>query len=225
MPKFYSPNCVEKRFGKSRGWGLGRTFGRGAVAKRPLCPSSGLIEEPLWRLSGIFQTVSEGNTSEVRGLSRFSRLRSASTTDDKDVRCGTEQTGLRIYSSNGFKKCRAPSRVFEPGVEVGQDPARALDPHERFDQKASLGHFVAQFFGEVEVSCREPPDSSGRVTVLPFANVTLDDLLEGGIFQEASEQTVIGGGEARDPCRRNHPSRTNDTVGFLEGSEAVAAGG
>src|SRR5215217_776901 len=89
MPKFYSPNCVEKRFGKSRGWGLGRTFGRGAVAKRPLCPSSGLIEEPLWRLSGIFQTVSEGNTSEVRGLSSFSKLRSASRTNNKDVRCGT----------------------------------------------------------------------------------------------------------------------------------------
>src|SRR5215211_5854166 len=70
--------------------------------KRPLCPSSGLIEEPLWRLSGIFQTVSEGNTSEVRGLSSFSKLRSASTTNNKDVRCGTEQTGLRIYSPNGL---------------------------------------------------------------------------------------------------------------------------
>src|SRR5215217_5401697 len=225
MPKFYSPNCVEKRFGKSRGWGLGRTFGRGAVAKRPLCPSSGLIEEPLWRLSGIFQTVSEGNTSEVRGLSRFSKLRSASTTNNKDVRCGTEQTGLRFYSSNGFKKCRAPSRVFEPRVEVGQDPARALDPHERFDQKASLGHFVAQFFGDVEVSCREPPDSSGRVTVLPFANVTLDDALEDGIFQEASEQTALGGGEARDRRGREHASRANDTASLSESLEAVLPGG
>src|SRR5215217_7470599 len=115
--------------------------------------------------------------------------------------------------------------MFEPGVEVGQDPARALDPHERFDQKASLGRFIAQLLGEVEVSGREPLRSSGGVTVLPFANVTLDDALEDGIFQEASEQTVIGGGEARDRRRRDHASRANDTASLSESLEAVLPGG
>jgi hypothetical protein len=67
-------------------------------------------------------------------MSRFSKLRSVSTTDNKDVCGGTEQTGLRFYSSNGLKKCPAPPRVFEPRVEVGQDPRRALDTHERFDR-------------------------------------------------------------------------------------------
>src|SRR3712207_1208661 len=36
--------------------------------------------------------------SEVQGVLRYSKLRSASTTDNKDVRAGTEQTRLRFYA-------------------------------------------------------------------------------------------------------------------------------
>ena len=112
---------------------------------------------------------------------------SVSTTDNKNVCGGTEQTGLRFYSPNGVQKRRAPRRVFEPRVEIWQDPGRTLDPYERFDREARLGRFVAQLLGEVEVSGREPLGSSARVTVLPFADVALDDLFEAGIFQEASQ--------------------------------------
>jgi hypothetical protein len=44
----------------------------------------------------------KGVFSEVQGVLRFSRLRSASTTDNKDVRGGTEQTRLRFYSPNSL---------------------------------------------------------------------------------------------------------------------------
>jgi hypothetical protein len=99
-------------------------------------------------------------------------------------------------------------------VEVGQDPGRTLDPHERFDLEACLDHFVWHFFREVDVGGREPLGSSGRVAMLPFADIALDDLFEPGVFQEASEQTVIGGGEARDRRRGDHASGANDTVGL-----------
>ena len=110
-------------------------------------------------------------------------------------------------------------------VEVGQDPGRTLDPHERFDLEACLGHFVWHFFREVEVGGREPLRSSGRVAVLPFADVALYDLFEGGVFQEASEQTVVGGGEARDSRRCEHASGAEEAVGLPEGLEAVVPGG
>ena len=100
---------------------------------------------------------------------------------------GTEQTRLRFYSPYDVQKPRAPRRVFEPRVEVGQDPGRARDPHERFDLKACLDHFLAQLFGEVEVGGREPLGSSSRVAMVPFADIAFDDLFERGVFQEASE--------------------------------------
>jgi hypothetical protein len=161
----------------------------------------------------------------IRSVSRSSKLLSASTADDKDVCRGAEQTGLRFYSPDGLQKRRAPLRVFEPGVEFGQDPGRALDRNERFDRQARLGRLVAQLLGAVEVGAREPLGPSGRVAVLPLANVALDDVPERRVFQEASKQTVLGGGEARDRRRCDYASRTNDTEGFPKGSEAVVPGG
>jgi hypothetical protein len=44
-----------------------------------------------------FQTVSEGEFSEVQDVLRISKLQLASTTDNEEVRTGTEQTRLRFY--------------------------------------------------------------------------------------------------------------------------------
>ena len=105
--------------------------------------------------------------SEIRAYWVLAASISESTTDNKEVCGGTEQTGLRFYSPNGAQKRRASRRVFEPRVEVGQDPGRALDPHERFDREARLGRFVAQLLGEVEVGGREPLGSSAWVRCCP----------------------------------------------------------
>jgi len=95
---------------------------------------------------------------------------------------GAEQTGFLLYAPDSPQKPRSPRRIFEPIIEVGQDPGRTLDSHERFDLEACLRHFVFHFFREVEVGGREPLRSSGRVTVLPFADVSLYDLFEAGVF-------------------------------------------
>src|SRR5215211_180260 len=112
---------------------------------------------------------------KFKGYRGRSKPRSASATDDKDVCGGAEQTRLLLYSPDGLQKPRSPRRVFEPMVEVGQDPDRTLYPHERFDLEGCLDHFVAHLFEEVEVGGREPLRSSGRVAVLHFADVALYD--------------------------------------------------
>src|SRR5439155_14770578 len=125
--------------------------------------------------------------------------------DDKQVSGEPQQRRRALDGARGPEEALALDGIGPSRLEIGQEPARALDADEVERLESRLAHLGFELVRQVEVRSGEVVPL-GRVRVAAVVQVALDDRDERRVTAESLEHAGEERGEARDAGREDEPA-------------------
>lgn len=97
---------------------------------------------------------------------------------------------LLLDAPDGSQESFATVGIIETRIQVGDDPPRSLDREDLHITECSGHKLCPELIGEMEVRGCEPTRPRRRIAVLAIDHVPLDDRLEVGVVDEATDQRI-----------------------------------
>ena len=144
--------------------------------------------------------------------------RSARACDSEQVIAEPRERRLLFDRASGPNEPRPTPRLVE---EIRHQMSQTLDPEEPFQTETCVAELVGDLLGSMEVRRREPVRIPGRVAVLAFAEVAVDDLYESRVVEVAVDNGVEQRGEPGDHGDGDDSARSNNASSLAEGLDPV----
>ena len=129
---------------------------------------------------------------------------------------------VRAHPWYVFGKSSGAKNPFLVTRPLADPAARAFNADEPVDSEAYLPDLLGQVGREMEVGGRKPVVDVFGVAVLPFAEVSLDDLDEPRVVEEAAYHSVDQRRIARDSHSHDDTADTDNAPSFSEGLQTFA---
>jgi hypothetical protein len=104
-----------------------------------------------------------------------------------------------------------------------EQPARALDTKQRLKLQTRVFNLCSQLVGMVEESGCEPIGAVRWIPVLTLCKVALDDRVELGVTEPATDQTIQERREPRDRSCHNHSPRPQHAPSLLQRADSLVS--
>jgi hypothetical protein len=133
-----------------------------------------------------------------------------------EVSANPQERWLGFEHTRDMEEALPVYRVVPPFVQIMDEPTRPLYPVDTFHSETRLSHFGAELIWVVEESVGKVVGMACRIPMLSGLKVSIHNVSELGILEQAEAQTVESRGKPGDTHGEDQALRLEDPVSFAE---------